>query len=343
MFISIYFESGTLANLHRILQVANVNAAVEDSVVEFTIPHCNRQVLVNQDIPYSLKRSILLDISRGLFYLHGHSPPIIHRDLTARNILFTPSMLAKIADLGNARMVEPHKLNKTMSTAPGTLVYMPPEAIGVQPKYDAKLDIFSFGHLSLYTAIKDFPDDLLPSTYPDPNNSDSLKARSEVQRREPYMVKLYKEFGKEHSLVKLIRQCLHNAPKCRPSAADVMELLEGLDVEKEVEDPYDEYEGMNRLEMVQLLKSKEKKESEPQPPLASPAPPQPAQPAQPRLPSPPAMLQAEDSLHVRVRQIQVSRSLLPLLQIHIKISQNAVILCHCCCCFFFCHREEHPR
>ena len=126
-----------------------------------------------------------------------------------------------------------------------------------------------------------------------------------------------------------------------------MELLEGLDVEKEVEDPYDEYEGMNRLEMVQLLKSKEKKEAEPPPPLAlpappQPAPPQPAQPARPRLPSPPAMLQAEDSLHVRVRQIQVSRSLLPLLQIHIKISQNAVILCHCCCCCCFLSQRGTP-
>ena len=295
-----YFESGTLAKLHRILQVANVNAAVEDSVVEFTIPHCNQQVLASQNIPYSLKHSILLDISRGLFYLHSHSPPIIHRDLTARNILFTPSMLAKIADLGNARMVEPHKLNKTMSTAPGTLVYMPPEAIGVRPKYDAKLDIFSFGHLSLYTAIKEFPDDILPSTYTDPNNPDNLKARSEVQRREPYMVKLYEEFGKEHSLVRLIRQCLHNAPKCRPSAVDVMELLEGLDIEKEVEDPYDEYEGMNRLEIVQLLKNKEKKEAEPPPPLAPPSP------KQPQLLSPPAMLQAEDSLQMRVGQIQVN-------------------------------------
>ena len=255
-------------------------------------------------IPYSLKRSFLLDISRGLFYLHGHSPPIIHRDLTARNVLLTRSMLAKIADLGNARMVEPHKLNKTMSTAPGTLVYMPPEAIGVRPKYDAKLDMFSFGHLSLYTAIKDFPDELLPSTYTDPKNPDNLKARSEVQRREPFMMKLYKELGKEHPLVKLIRQCLHNAAECRPNAADVMKILEGLDVEKEVEDLYDVYEGMNRLDMVrhmQKIKGKEEAEGLPQLP---PLPPSPRQSSvRSRLPSP---LPANDSLQMRVGQIQVS-------------------------------------
>ena len=258
-------------------------------------------MLENRDVPFSLKRSILLGISRGLFYLHGHSPPIIHRDLTARNILLTPSMHVKIADLGNARMVEPHRLSKTMSTAPGTLVYMPPEAIGIRPKYDAKLDMFSFGHLSLYTAIQEFPDDLLPSTYPDPSDTDNLKARSEVQRREPYMTKLYKEFSKEHPLVKLIRQCLHNAPQSRPSAANAMEVLEGLGVEKEVEDPYDEYEGMNRLDMVRhMLKTKGKEEAEGPPPLPS---------ARPRLPTPTSGEDSGSSLQMRVRQIQVSFAL----------------------------------
>ena len=214
-------------------------------------------------------------------------------------------MQAKIADLGNARMVEPHRLNKTMSTAPGTLVYMPPETIRVQPRYDAKLDMFSFGHLSLYTAIHEFPNDLLPSTYPDPSNADNVKGRSEVQRREPYMTKLYKEFGKEHPLVKLIRQCLHNAPQSRPSAEKAMEVLEGLEVEKEVEDPYIVYEGMNRLDMVRLmLKEKEEVEGPPPPPLPPPPPKLSAR------RSSPAMFQAEDSLQMRVEQIQVSIPLL---------------------------------
>ena len=230
-------------------------------------------------------------------------------------------MHVKIADLGNARMVEPHRLSKTMSTAPGTLVYMPPEAIGIRPKYDAKLDMFSFGHLSLYTAIQEFPDDLLPSTYPDPSDTDNLKARSEVQRREPYMTSLYEEFGKEHPLVKLIRQCLHNTPKCRPSAADVMKVLEGLDVEKEVEDPYDEYEGMNRLDMVRhMLKIKGEAEGPPQLPPLPPPSPQPSE--RPRPPSPPPAEDLSSSLQMRVGQIQVSRPLSSC----IMLSYNAVLL-----------------
>ena len=42
--------------------------------------------------------------------------------------------------------------------APGTHFYMPPEALKENPKYDEKLDIFSFGHLALYVINQDFPE-----------------------------------------------------------------------------------------------------------------------------------------------------------------------------------------
>ncbi len=59
----------------------------------------------NPDIPLDIKCSILHDSALGLRHLHGRSPPIIHRDLTARNILLTSDMTAKISDLGVARLL----------------------------------------------------------------------------------------------------------------------------------------------------------------------------------------------------------------------------------------------
>ena len=50
------------------------------------------------NIPLVLKRCMLEDISRGLLYLHKHTPQIIHRDLTAKNVLLTSSLVAKITD-----------------------------------------------------------------------------------------------------------------------------------------------------------------------------------------------------------------------------------------------------
>ena len=107
-------------------------------------------------IPLALKRSILEDVSRGLLYLHKHTPQIIHRDLTAKNILLTPQFVAKITDLGNSRIVnlQPGQLARTLSRLPGTMLYMPPEALSSSSRYGPSLDVFSFGHLALFTLLQ---------------------------------------------------------------------------------------------------------------------------------------------------------------------------------------------
>ena len=55
--------------------------------------------------PLALKQSLLTDVARGLLHLHTRDPPVVHRDLSARNVLLTSSLVAKISDLGNARIV----------------------------------------------------------------------------------------------------------------------------------------------------------------------------------------------------------------------------------------------
>ena len=104
------------------------------------------------NIPFAVKISILTDTGSGLVYLHSRRPPIVHRDLTARNILLTWSLTAKITDMGNSRMVtiKPTQLSETLSKNPGTIVYMPPEALSESHRYGPSLDVFSFGHLALY-------------------------------------------------------------------------------------------------------------------------------------------------------------------------------------------------
>ena len=99
--------------------------------------------------------SLLEGVSNGLDYLHTRQPSVVHRDLTAKNVLLSSSLAAKISDMGNSRIVHmrPGQL-ATLSRLPGTQVYMPPEAVSEDHRYGPSLDIFSFGHLALYTLIQ---------------------------------------------------------------------------------------------------------------------------------------------------------------------------------------------
>ena len=81
--------------------------------------------------PLSLKESMLHNVASGLAYLHERPSPIIHRDLSARNVLLNS---AKIADLGVARIVPRMRAAATMTKAPGANVYMPPEALEDKPE-----------------------------------------------------------------------------------------------------------------------------------------------------------------------------------------------------------------
>ena len=128
------------------------NATLPMLVMERLLTDLHNLLEHNPDIPLSLKRSILTDVAKGLVYLHKRDPPVIHRDLTAREILLNSAMVAKIGGLGTACSINIHtQLANDLIIIPGTLVYMPPEAMDSDPMYGRSLDCFSFGHLSLFT------------------------------------------------------------------------------------------------------------------------------------------------------------------------------------------------
>ena len=176
---------------------------------------------INPGIPLSLKHHILLGVARGLIYLHSRNPPIIHRDLTARNVLLNSAMEAKIADLGNFRTIQPNQ-SKTLTKNPGNMYYMPPEAQEDVARYNSTVDIFSFGHLTLFTLTQKFPD-LKAATY---SQARRVIARSEVQRRDEGFQAANRELGANHSLVQLAKDCLNNGPEDRPPVAAIVRRLE---------------------------------------------------------------------------------------------------------------------
>jgi serine/threonine protein kinase len=212
--------------------------------------------------PLSLKCSILHNVACGLTYLHQQTPPVIHRDLSARNVLLNSAMVAKIADLGVARIVPRVRAAATMTKAPGAGIYMPPEALenkpgdenedvderGKKSKYDSSIDIFSFGVVAIFTLSQTFPCDLLAPNY---RSGTILIGRTELERRERYMRTINRELHKTHPLVRMIEGCL-NFPEKRPTICEVLHSLEEAQAEAR-DEARDHQIFMNRLELVEAL------------------------------------------------------------------------------------------
>ena len=182
----------------------------------------------NSSLPVDRKVSILRDTASGLDYLHSHTPAIIHRDLTAKNVLLDSQLRAKIADFGNSRIMDldPNSSPETLTSLPGTLEYMPPEAQGGRVTYDPSLDVFSFGHLALFT-ITQTRVQPLPPTYHD-DSSGEVRGRSEVKRRMQFVEAAEQLLSKNQSLVALIKQCLHNNPAQRPRTGELVTRLQEM-------------------------------------------------------------------------------------------------------------------
>ena len=215
-------------------------------VMEKLVVSLHELLETNPNIPLATKRSVLHDVARGLVYLHSLTPPIIHRDLTAKNVLLNSAMVAKLADLGVARIVDIRQgqLAASLTQAPGTIVYMPPEALEADANYDTKLDIFSFGNLALFTLTQVFPV-LKAPTYLDHSNWRRI-ARSEIERRADYIQQIRDTLGQQHVMVIIVEQCLKDFPEYRPPIEEVVQQLE--EAKAQIPDHYGE---MTKFELEQ--------------------------------------------------------------------------------------------
>nr|GMD15735.1 probable serine/threonine-protein kinase WNK4 isoform X2 [Ipomoea batatas] len=92
-------------------------------------------------------------ILKGLVYLHGHDPPVIHRDLKCDNIFVNGHLgQVKIGDLGLATIL--HGSHKAHSVI-GTPEFMAPELY--DENYNELVDVYSFGMCILEMLTTEYP------------------------------------------------------------------------------------------------------------------------------------------------------------------------------------------
>lgn len=144
---------------------------------------------------------VAMDIAQALTYLHSHEPAIVHRDLSAKNVLMGYGR-AKVADLGQAKMLEDVNSHaQANTTMPGAMAYSAPEVLtGV---YDKSIDVFSFGVLLVQLVTGEFP---------------------RIDRRRD---QLQAALARCPFLAPVIERCLHLQPQDRPAISDIVVFLKG--------------------------------------------------------------------------------------------------------------------
>ncbi|EGC30555.1 hypothetical protein DICPUDRAFT_92958 [Dictyostelium purpureum] len=178
-----------------------------------------KHLLTDQlNIKPSTTHKIIMQISKGMGYLHNCTPPIIHGDLSSSNILLLNKFnsnkknYCKISDFGLGIIKnEKRFFNKII----GNVLYMAPEIYDGESPCDEKSDVFSFGILAIEILTLEYPP-IQHNTY---------------AQWEEFLIenKTLSSFSKcFDDWLALILSCIHRNPGNRPSFKEIIEKLKSL-------------------------------------------------------------------------------------------------------------------
>ena len=178
-----------------------------------------------EEFPISHKVSVLRQVAQALSYLHNQNPPLVHHDLSTNNILLCEwSFQAKITDFGMTRPISVAALTRR-SSIKGTLAFMAPEALREPPRYDAKLDVFSYGNVIIAILTHQWPTPDLATRY----EGEQLVALTEFQRCEHHIISLSKN-EKTHFLA-IIQSSLDNRAHRRPASSELVSTVKHIETD----------------------------------------------------------------------------------------------------------------
>ena len=192
-----------------------------------------------QSLAYYIQVDICHDIALAVAYLHSND--IIHRDLSSNNVLIMAKSRAKVTDFGMSKLAGAAPRMTPLTMCPGTLAYMPPEALDEPPIYTKKLDCFSEGVIMIQVCTRLWPE-------PGPRtktvqDSRSPTGRTQMPVLEPERRKNHIDMiDRGHGLLLIAMDCLHYQENERPSSEELCQRLAGLKETREYRESVEQVE-----------------------------------------------------------------------------------------------------
>ena len=171
----------------------------------------------------AVKLSILLDVSLGLWYLHGQKPPVVHCNLTSNSVLLTSQLQAKISDVGVIQMMESEKQSLVKKNVQCASFMAPEVRTDVLSLSFRELvcrpsvDIFSYGAVVLHTVTQQWPEPLVDDA------SEVNRVQTEVDRYQSQIDQI--TISNSKLLKAIVISCLDNDPSRRPTITRISGLV----------------------------------------------------------------------------------------------------------------------
>lgn len=179
----------------------------------------------DEKLEWEVRFKVAVGVAEGLNYLHsGCRRRIIHRDISASNILLTDDYQPQISDFGLAKWLPDKWINHIVHPIEGTFGYMAPEYF-MHGIVDEKTDVFAFGVLLLELitgrrAVDSSSQSLVMWAKP------LLEKNCTKDLTDPRVEGNYNSDEMER-VISAALACLHQSPGNRLPMARVLEILRG--------------------------------------------------------------------------------------------------------------------
>ncbi|XP_031265228.1 MDIS1-interacting receptor like kinase 2-like [Pistacia vera] len=165
-----------------------------------------------RELDWGKRVNILKGVCNALSYIHHECfPPIVHRDISSKNVLLDSEYEAHVSDFGIAKFLKPNSSNWTQLA--GTYGYIAPE-LAYTMKVTEKCDVYSFGVLALEVINGKHPGDIIP-TLSSPFTWENFLLNNVLDERLPLPPPTIQD--QLIAIVKLAIDCLNSNSKSRPT------------------------------------------------------------------------------------------------------------------------------